>query len=421
MAPPDETSVNKVPAFTKDAEVEKADKQRLAEEEDVPTLRSSSLDNIVDKNVNQELNQEVNQGVNQQLNQRDNQEVNKEISQGINQELNRRVNQKINRKVKKRLTYTHWSKEEEKIVRDIIYNHKINPETFRLDLEELDKYTVKKLAEAGFVRTESGVSFFRVKHPCEVDYSLVCDLVANMPESISAMEEREKYERAAANASEPVRIRSTIPFQSASSLQEWDTLSGIKNSRFAINGKRNYEEYNDGPAGDSTNTVSSAAAAAAAARKSQAQANPTGTNGIFHPVTIQQAFLTTSGSKSYEVAKTQSEMVLNMPSPSKRMCVANGSKENPIEIRDDSPSPQQQSESDRIEKARASLADLKNDLLDCFRIKHWSEKTVMICETRLKDTAEMTAKYTKVAKEKVDEMFRIQELNPEFRDFKPFG
>ncbi|TGO58202.1 hypothetical protein BOTNAR_0185g00080 [Botryotinia narcissicola] len=406
MTPPDETSVKEVPAPTKDAEVEKADEQRLAEEEDFPKLRSSSLDNIVNKNVNQELNQEVNQGVNQEL----------------------------NRKVKKRFTYTHWSKEEEKIVRDIIYNHKINPETFRLDLGELDKYTVKKLAEAGFVRTESGVNFFRAKHPCKVDYSLVCDLVANMPESISAMEARENYKRAAANASEPVRRRSTIPFQSATSLQKWDTLSGIKNSRFAINGKRNHEEYNDVPAGDSTNAASSTAAAAAAAWKPQAQANPTGTNGVLHPVT-NQAFLTTARSKSYEVANTQSKMGSNMPSLSKRMCVTNGSKENPIEIRDDSPSPQQQSESDRIEKTRASLADLKNDLLDCFRIKYWSEKTVMICETRLKDTAEMTAKYTKVAKDaaemvaeytkvakdKVDEMFRIQELNPEFRDFKPFG
>ncbi|TGO15685.1 hypothetical protein BTUL_0037g00370 [Botrytis tulipae] len=347
MTPPDEASVKEVPALTKDAEVNKAGEQRLAEEEDVPTLRSSSLDNIVDKN------------------------------------------------------------------------------TFRLSLGELDKYSVKKLAEAGFVRTESGVSFFRAKNPCRVDYSLVCDLVANMPESIRAMEARENYERAAAKASEPVRRRSTVPFQSATSLQEWDTLSRIKNSRFAINGKRNYEEYNDGPAGDSTNTVSSAAAAA---RKPQAQANSTRTNG-------QQAFLTTSGSKSYEVAKTQSEMGLNMPSPSKRICVTNGSKENPIEIRDDSPSPQQQSESDRIGKSRASLAVLKNDLLDCFRIKHWSEKTVMLCETRLKNAAEMAAKYkkaakdaaemateyTKVAKEKVDEIFRIQELNPEFRDFKPFG
>lgn len=245
MAPPDETSVKEVLAPTKDAEVENADEHKCAEEEDVSTLRSSSLDDIGDEDANQEVNQRVNQELNresnqevneegnQEVNQEGNQEVNQEVDQEVNrelnQELNQVVNQGVNQKVKKRLPCTHWSKEEKKIVRDIIDNHIISPETSKLSLGELDKYSVKKLAEAGFVRPESGVRFFRGKQPCEVDYSKVCDLVANMPESIRAMETREKCERAAvrarencekvaAKASEPVRRRSTVPFQSASEL-----------------------------------------------------------------------------------------------------------------------------------------------------------------------------------------------------------
>lgn len=64
------------------------------------------------------------------------------------------------------------------------------------------------------------------------------------------------------------------------SSQEWDTLNRIKNSRFAINGKRNYEAYNDLPAEDSTNAANSAAAG-----KPQAQTYSMGTNGVFNQVT----------------------------------------------------------------------------------------------------------------------------------------
>lgn len=214
MAPPTETSAKEVPAPTKDAEVGNTDEQKRAEEEDVPTLRSPSLDDIGDEDANQEVNQRVNQ----ELNRESNQEVSEEGNQELNQEFNQEVNQGVNQKVKKRLPCTLWSKEEKKIVRDIIDNHIINPETSKLSLGELDNYSVKKLAEAGFVRPESGVRYFRGKQSCEVDYSKVCDLVANMPESIRAMETRENCEKVAAKASEPVRRRSIVPFQSASEL-----------------------------------------------------------------------------------------------------------------------------------------------------------------------------------------------------------
>ncbi|TGO58955.1 hypothetical protein BCON_0049g00080 [Botryotinia convoluta] len=391
MAPSDETFVREVPAPTKDAEVEKADEQKHAEEEDVPTLRSPSLDDIGDKNVNQ----------------------------GVNQEINQELNQEVNQKVKKRRAYTKWSKKEEKIVRDIIDNHKANPETSKMDLKELDRYSVTKLAEAGFVRTEVGVTGFRGRKHCKVDYSKVCDLVANMPESIRAMEARANYKKVAANASEPVRRRSAVASQSATSSQEWDTLSKIKNSQFALNGKRNYEVYNGGLAGDSTNAAN---AAAAAAQKPQVQACSMGTNSVFNPVTNVpfQGFLTTPGSKSCEVAKTQSKIGLNMPPASKRMCVTNNSKENPIEIRDDSPLGQPQSESDRIEQARASIAGLEKMTLSCIEIKMWCEKIAMEHEARRKEAAEWVAEFTKKTVEKVDEILRIQNLNPELRDYKPF-
>ncbi|KAF7918386.1 hypothetical protein EAE99_008982 [Botrytis elliptica] len=488
MAPPDETSVKEVPALTKDAEVEKADEHKHAEEEDVPTLRSPNLDVIGVKNVNQE----VNQGVNQELNQE------------VNRKVNRKFNQEVNRNVRKRLPYTKWSEKEEEIVRDIIDNHKSNPETSRMTLGELDIYSVKKLAEAGFIRTASAVSFVRGKQHCKFDYSKVCDLVANMPESIRAMEAREDSEKSATVAresirvmeagensqksatvaSEPFRRRSTVPFQSATSLQEYDTLSKMKNSQFALNGKRIYESYNGDPAVDSTNATN-AAAAAAAARKPQAQACSMATNGAFNSVTNQQGFQTTSGSKSCEVRKRQSEMGLKMPPASKRMSVTNNSKETPVAIRNDSPLGQPQSESDRveqarlekarleharIEKVRAELAGIKAVFLECYRAKHWSEMIVgeydfrlkeaadeaadmaaeydsrrkeaadkaadMAAEydsrrkeaankaaeynSRRKEAADKAADYTKQASENVDKMLELQKLNPEFEDYNSF-
>ncbi|KAF7931507.1 uncharacterized protein EAE98_004243 [Botrytis deweyae] len=494
MAPPDETSVKEVPALTKDAEVEKADEHKHAEEEDVPTLRSPNLDVIGVKNVNQE----VNQGVNQELNQE------------VNRKVNRKFNQEVNRNVRKRLPYTKWSEKEEEIVRDIIDNHKSNPETSRMTLGELDIYSVKKLAEAGFIRTASAVSFVRGKQHCKFDYSKVCDLVANMPESIRAMEAREDSEKSATVAresirvmeagensqksatvaresirvmeagensqksatvaSEPFRRRSTVPFQSATSLQEYDTLSKMKNSQFALNGKRIYESYNGDPAVDSANATN-AAAAAAAARKPQAQACSMATNGAFNSVTNQQGFQTTSGSKSCEVRKRQSEMGLKMPPASKRMSVTNNSKETPVAIRNDSPLGQPQSESDRveqarIEKVRAELAGIKAVFLECFRAKHWSEMIVgeydfrlkeaadeaadMAAEydsrrkeaadkaaeydsrrkeaankaaeynSRRKEAADKAADYTKQASENVDKMLELQKLNPEFENYDSF-
>ncbi|TGO76517.1 hypothetical protein BELL_0151g00070 [Botrytis elliptica] len=485
MAPPDETSVKEVPALTKDAEVEKADEHKHAEEEDVPTLRSPNLDVIGVKNVNQE----VNQGVNQELNQE------------VNSKVNRKFNQEVNRNFRKRLPYTKWSEKEEEIVRDIIENHKSNPETSRMTLGELDIYSVKKLAEAGFIRTASAVSFVRGKQHCKFDYSKVCDLVANMPESIRAMEARENSkksatvaresirvmeagensQKSATVASEPFRRRSTVPFQSATSLQEYDTLSKMKNSQFALNGKRIYESYNGDPAVDSTNATN-AAAAAAAARKPQAQACSMATNGAFNS---QQGFQTTSGSKSCEVRKRQSEMGLKMPPASKRMSVTNNSKETPVAIRNDSPLGQPQSESDRveqarlekarleharIEKVRAELAGIKAVFLECYRAKHWSEMIVgeydfrlkeaadeaadmaaeydsrrkeaadkaadMAAEydsrrkeaankaaeynSRRKEAADKAADYTKQASENVDKMLELQKLNPEFEDYNSF-
>lgn len=59
-------------------------------------------------------------------------------------------------------------------------------------------------------------------------------------------------------------------------------MNRIKNSRFAINGKRDYEAYNDVPAEESTNAANSAAAAT---RKLQALAHSMGTNGVFNQVT----------------------------------------------------------------------------------------------------------------------------------------
>ncbi|KAF7886864.1 uncharacterized protein EAF02_003511 [Botrytis sinoallii] len=302
MAPPDETSVKEVPALAKNAEVEKADEHKHAEEEDVLTLRSPNLDVIGVKNVNQE----VNQGVNQELNQE------------VNRKVNQEVNQKVNRKVKKRLPYTKWSEKEQEIVRDIIDNHKSNPETSRMTLGELDIYSVKKLAEAGFIRTGSAV----------------CDLVANMPESIRAMEAREDSKKSATVASEPFRRRSTVPFQSATSLQEYDTLSKMKNSQFALNGKRNYESYNGDPAVDSTNATN---AAAARNRKHR------------HVPWRPTAHLTHRASKR-----------LLDPNPMKLA----RDKETPVAIRNDSPLGQPQSESDRVNKPDLKKPELKKPELN---------------------------------------------------------
>ncbi|KAF7956527.1 hypothetical protein EAE96_003863 [Botrytis aclada] len=406
MAPPDETSVKEVPAPTKDAAVEKADEQEQVEEEDSSTIRSTSPDNIGVNDVNQEVNQEVNQG----------------SIRGSKSAV-------------------------------------INTETSEMGLMELDTYIVRKLAEAGFVRTRIGASNLRRKNHCEVDYSKVCDLVANMPESIRAMETRENLERSAAKArepvhtiearkdyersaakarepvrameareirersaakaSEPVRRRSTVFPQSVTSLQERDTLNKLKNSQFAINGKRNWGAFTGSPARESTNAAT-ATAAAASARKPLARAYSRRINGVFHPVTNQQGFLKTSGSKSCEVAKTESDMGLNMSPPSKRVCVTKNRKENPIEIRDDSSLGQPQSETRRIELAGALLANLKEILMSCDRMKDLCGEVLKTLKVRSKEVEETVAEYHKKTVENVDEMFRIRNLNPEFEDYHPF-
>ncbi|TGO88567.1 hypothetical protein BPOR_0154g00070 [Botrytis porri] len=392
MAPPDQTSVKEAQAPTKDAEAEK---------EDVSTLRSPSLYNNGVGDVNQELNRR------------------------LNKEANRGVNQQVNQGVKKRPLYKQWSKREETIVQDIIDNHSTNPATSKMDFKELDRYSVKKLAEAGFVRTLLGVTDFRGRNLCKIDYSKVCDLVANMPESIRDMEAREGYGnlpqwQAILFVDEVQSLpRVQVSYESLfntnhseplASSQEWNTLSRIMNSQFARNGKRDYEEYNSGLAGESS---TNAAAAAAATQKPQAQTFPMGTNG-------QQGFPKTPGTKSCEVAKMQSETGLNMPPASKRMCVTNNSKENPIEIRDDSPLSQSQSESDRIELARGSIANLEKMTLSCLEIKMWCEMSAVEYEAKSKEAVEMAAKYKKKAIEKLDEILKIHRLNPEFKDYKPF-
>ncbi|TEY79717.1 hypothetical protein BOTCAL_0042g00170 [Botryotinia calthae] len=362
MASPDEVSVEEVPASTKDGEVEKADEQRQVEVGKVSTLRSVSLDAAGVKSVNQEA--------------------------------------------KKRRTQTKWSEKEEGILQGIIDNRKTNPETSNMGLMELDGYVVTKLADAGFFRTQLGVTGFRGRKQFKPDYNPVVDLVANMPESIRSMEAN--YEPFASIAREPVRRPSTVASQSATSLQEWNTLSKLKNSPYALNCKRSYGDFNGDLAGERTN------AATAAAWKPQAQAYSMGTNG-------QQGFLMTSGSKSCEVAKTPIEMDLNMLPPSKRMRVTNGSKGNPVEARDDPLLSQPQSDSDRIEEARASMTNLAKTALRFMTVQTEHENIAMIHEMRRKEAEKLAAEFKKRTEEKFKEILRMRTLSPELMDYNVFS
>ncbi|KAM0157813.1 hypothetical protein ACHAQE_005783 [Botrytis cinerea] len=372
MASPDEISVKEVPAPTKDGEVEKAGEQRQVEVQKVSTLRSVSLDVV-----------------------------------GV---------ESVNKEAKKRRTYKKWSEKEEVIVHGIVDNHRTNPETSNMGLMELDRFSVTKLADAGFFRTQLGVSSFRGRKSSKPDYNPVVDLVANMPESIRSMEAN--YKPSASVAREPVRRPSTVVSQSATSLQEWNTLSKLKNSPYALNGKRNYGDFNGDLARERAN------AATTATWKPQAQASSMGTNGVFDPAINQQGFLMTPGSKSCEVSKSQIEMGLNMLPPSNRMCVTNGSRGNPIEARNDPLLGQPQSESDRIEQARVSIVSLGKKLLGAMTMQGAHENIAMTHaniamahEARRKEAEKLAVEFKKRAQAQRDEIARIQTLNPELKHY----
>lgn len=129
----------------------------------------------------------------------------------------------------------------------------------------------------------------------------------------------------------------------------------------------------------------------------------------------------TPGSKSCEVSKTRIEMGLNMLPPSKRMCVTNGSKGNPIEARDDPLLGQPQSESDRIEQARVSIVSLSKRLLGAMTVQAAHENNAMTYEARRKEAEKQAVECKKRAQAQRDEIVRIQILNPELKNYDAFS